>query len=59
MVTLEKIQSIVFVVFLVILSIGVFSLIVNYLPESSNVFWAMIIVGIVGMAGIWFYKKYG
>ncbi len=48
----------VFIVFLVILSLGVFLLISGYLEGMGNARWALVVIGIAGMGGSWFYRRY-
>jgi hypothetical protein len=48
----------VFIVFLVILSLGVFLLVSGYLEGMGNARWALVVIGIAGMGGSWFYRRY-
>ncbi|QLH09206.1 hypothetical protein [Candidatus Nitrosotenuis sp. DW1] len=49
---------IVFIVSLIILSLGVFLLISGYLEGAGNARWAFVVIGIAGMGGSWFYRRY-
>ncbi|HEY8111220.1 MAG TPA: hypothetical protein VIG05_10190 [Candidatus Nitrosotenuis sp.] len=49
---------IVFIVSLIILSLGVFLLISGYLEDLNNARWAFVVIGIAGMGGSWFYRRY-
>jgi hypothetical protein len=51
-------MMVVFVVFLIILSVGVFLLISGYLESLNNARWALVVIGIAGMGGSWFYRRY-
>lgn len=48
----------VFIISLVILSLGVFLLISGYLEDLGNARWALVVIGIAGMGGSWFYRRY-